>query len=919
MFFLLPVEKKESGGKVAFGDKKKKYCDDLFEETRKVIEMFTHELEKGKYADILVELEQHKVTADLSARKSAEDSTHPASESKMVSHGVKELVDELEKSLTLTSKGRSFKQVYDIYGSDEKVASWKFNEWDYGRNNVHLPCNARGLFISVDPKNPRIVARGYDKFFNIDEVYCTKWDWIEKNTVGPYEVTVKANGCIIFVSGLEDGTLVVCSKHSTGPREDVDRNHSEAGRMFLEKQLEDHSIDKEVFAKELYRRNITAVAEYCDDTFEEHILEYKGDKRGLYLHGVNLNTPEFETWPMGKVTEFAEKYGFKTIDSFQKDDLTSLRTFLDECSEKGTYQGMEVEGFVIRCHLSDDHKKAFFFKFKFEEPYLMYRQWREVTKNYITTKKRTFKFRKHSFITNKYLDFVTPLLDDDPKLCEDYLKGFGIIKLRNMFLDSYGMTGLEVLNYEKVKELEMKNAIDYDKVDEHTKFLIFPISVIGCGKTTVARVLTTLYKGKWGHVQSDDIRGKDKSVLIKRSLEMLSNPDVKCVFVDRNNHQYRERQQLFDWVEEFKEDFLPYDTNIKIIGVSFTSPDEFDEMKKITVDRVFERGDNHQTIKLNDYGEKKVLGIMSGFWKRYQPMNVSKSPDDLFDFTIQLSVLGDNSSLNNTRTIIERLHKEYAVLIPELPTEQDLERAFQEALSHKVEIASKIAGRGGKPRIKKVKATFFAVRVPKEYILEQIKALMEKNCNLEGIDLLRPLFSENRTQEKFHITLAHIIQGKRGDTRSKSIWKAYNDHYEPLMVTIAQQNADMKQKMGEKNSTFEPPKVVNTGESTRYRLSELCWDDKIVAVTVDLVHGADNSCVYNAEGKAVPGLDCSNTYPHITVGILKEGTKPVYSNSLCEEIARMRAEGVEPEVNGVYHLEFNDQDELTGDVYIDMS
>ena len=93
--------------------------------------------------DILVELEQHKATVDLSARKSTEDSIHPASESKMVSHGVKELVDELEKSLTLTSKGRSFKQVYDIYGSDEKVASWKFNEWDYGRNNVHLPCNAK--------------------------------------------------------------------------------------------------------------------------------------------------------------------------------------------------------------------------------------------------------------------------------------------------------------------------------------------------------------------------------------------------------------------------------------------------------------------------------------------------------------------------------------------------------------------------------------------------------------------------------------------------------------------------------------------------------------------------------------------------------------------------------------------------------
>ena len=128
---------------------------------------------------------------------------------------------------------------------------------------------------------------------------------------------------------------------------------------------------------------------------------------------------------------------------------------------------------------------------------------------------------------------------------------------------------------------------------------------------------------------------------------------------------------------------------------------------------------------------------------------------------------------------------------------------------------------------------------------------MEKNCNLEGIDLLRPLFSENRTQEKFHITLAHIIQGKRGDTRSKSIWKAYNDHYEPLMVYDCPTERGYEAKDGGKRTPRLSHQRRATGESTRYRLSELCWDDKIVAVTVDLVHGADNSCVYNAEGKAV--------------------------------------------------------------------
>jgi tRNA ligase len=36
---------------------------------------------------------------------------------------------------------------------------------------------------------------------------------------GPYELSVKENGCIIFISGLEDETLL-CSKHSTGVRQD---------------------------------------------------------------------------------------------------------------------------------------------------------------------------------------------------------------------------------------------------------------------------------------------------------------------------------------------------------------------------------------------------------------------------------------------------------------------------------------------------------------------------------------------------------------------------------------------------------------------------------------------------------------------------------------------------------------------------
>ncbi len=187
------------------------------------------------------------------------------------------------------------------------------------------------------------------------------------------------------------------------------------------------------------------------------------------------------------------------------------------------------------------------------------------------------------------------------------------------------MSGLEILNHEKVAKLELKNAIDYDKVDERTKFLIFPISVIGCGKTTTSQTLVNLFPDSWGHIQNDDITGKDKSQLMKKSLELLSKKEIKCVIVDRNNHQFRERKQLFEWLNELKEDYLVYDTNIKVIGVSFAPYDKLSEIRDITLQRVIKRGNNHQSIKWDELGEKKVVGIMNGFLKRYQPVNLDKS------------------------------------------------------------------------------------------------------------------------------------------------------------------------------------------------------------------------------------------------------------------------------------------------------
>jgi hypothetical protein len=56
----------------------------------------------------------------------------------------------------------------------EVVTSWKVAEHLYRSHTAVLPTLARGLFTTEDAAGEhRVVGRGYDKFFNVDEVAYT--------------------------------------------------------------------------------------------------------------------------------------------------------------------------------------------------------------------------------------------------------------------------------------------------------------------------------------------------------------------------------------------------------------------------------------------------------------------------------------------------------------------------------------------------------------------------------------------------------------------------------------------------------------------------------------------------------------------------------------------------------------------------
>ncbi|GMM33928.1 tRNA ligase [Saccharomycopsis crataegensis] len=910
-------------------------------------------------------------------------------------------VDSLEKSLNVNNKkGKGSKSVLTTFNKpDLPLASWKFKEWDYLNPEINLPSNARGLFTTENSPH-KIVVRGYNKFFNVNEAKETKVDAIKNNSQGPYEVTLKSNGCIIFISGLEDGTLVVCSKHSTGIIDNY-RNHSLQGKEFLERQLKELGVDSKEFGKALNELNVTAIAEYCDDDFEEHVLQYVGDDIGLYLHGLNFNIPEFKTFPMDLVTKFAVKFGFKTTSYFVESDVNKLFEFLEKSAKTGMYEGEEVEGFVIRCK-EKSTDSDFFWKFKFEEPYLMYRQWREATKKLIKVRDLNDpSFKKYNDVTRHYLEFVAPIINNHEKLGKYYLLGHSIIDLRKLYLKFIGKEGYELtkskaVDHEKaqnIKEIissrtmtqkEVEDDIEgiikglsHVQIDEKqvqaqmpapltdpkvdgcgyeilqiNKYCLIPIATIGCGKTTTALTLLNLFP-QWGHIQNDNlIKNKVFNKRLERkSLEFLmgntavldedklnveideflknpkkfgSNPysmvkeknktenkdkildSNNVIIVDRNNHMFRERKDLFSYLRSLKTSYLTNDGELvtdasgkvvriryqlKFICLNFLPKKYFpyanvsadDRLWNVTHGRIKDRGDNHQTIKLNSEKDlADVEKIMKGFIGRFQFCDPKKSPDSSFDSVIDLNIFEDNSSRVNAEKILKQLYGEFPeVLNGKMPTKEEIDEAFKKALDYKPKINKIVRGSGKKsedkqkknhkdknennsnPKPRSPKINYFGIEISDpSTLLSRVYSLINKKQNILNLEPTQNFFHKlaysQRIQPRFHVTLVHAAH------KDKSIFKGYSQLLESCLSSTT-------------NNATANKAIVPVGKICfDIKLDKLVWDGKAAAILVKIVG------VHNVPEDKKDTIKYGNSRLHITLGTENVSIKPFYSNTMLE-------------------------------------
>lgn len=745
-----------------------------------------------------------------------------------------------------TGKGKKHgfsckKTPFQVDGSPAKIVveSWRFQDWDYKRDD--LPTYARGLFTGKNEKDqPEIAVRGYDKFFNMEEVSATRWSNIQEKTQGPYELSLKENGCIVFISGLHDGTLLVCSKHSTGQGNKPEMSHAKAADRRVDKQLQAIGRTREDLARELRKRNATAVAELCDDDFEEHILAYGKEDAGLYLHGININLPEFMTYPGDQVQAFAAEWGFKKTDFLVMDDIKVAKSFLDEVAETGSYQGRDIEGFVIRCKArtgSSESYSDWFFKYKFEEPYLMYRQWRECTKALIA--KKPPRFKKHVKITEEYLLFARNRLAEDPNLGKEYAQNHGIIKLRDDFLKEINLKGSDIIRQEYTQLGGSPNEVS-------NNVILVPVATIGCGKTTIALALSHLFG--WGHIQNDNITGKNRPPRFTK--EVLTQLEEKSVvFADRNNASRHERAQII-------EDVHLTHPHVRLVVLNFVhDKGSLDKVRQVTQDRVLTRGDNHQTLQAAT-DLKKVVGIMEGFVQRFEPVNMFASPDDGFDSSIELDPTKD--SRENLETVIGQLSTQYPKLFTDLPTSEDLDEAIQLAMSdYKPDLRHDLS-RGPKNNNKnQQKENKNLLQIgKKKKPLEYVSISLPRNEIKEALDdafgrvssdkakFYKVLEKSRRVQPEFHVTLIHRANSKN----FPELWQKYSDMHEGGQVASDASNPG---KFGD----------------CQVMLERIVWDNRIMAIVARLVDD---------------GWECTNEVAHITVGTGGDHIKPRESNDLLK-------------------------------------
>ncbi len=219
------------------------------------------------------------------------------------------------------------------------ISSFNFtNKAFYDKVWDEQTTKARGLYL--DTMKGKVVARAYDKFFNINERPETKFDMLQYKLQFPVTAYVKENGFLGIVSYNEyEDDLFIASKST------IDSQFAQWFEEMLYEKVSSENIER---MKEYIKKNdVSFVFECVDMKNDPHIIEYSESE--LFLLDIVRNDMEFSKYEYDEMVDIANQLGL--IHKEKAFEIASWQEFFDWyydiLEEDYEYNGRKIEGFVI--------------------------------------------------------------------------------------------------------------------------------------------------------------------------------------------------------------------------------------------------------------------------------------------------------------------------------------------------------------------------------------------------------------------------------------------------------------------------------------------------------------------------------------------------------------------------------------------
>lgn len=217
---------------------------------------------------------------------------------------------------------------------EENISSFNFTHNAFYKKNWNdITCKARGLFI--DTEKNKVVARGYEKFFNINERRETELVHLVVKFKDKITCYKKENGFLGIMSWVNGKMFLASKSNNTGEFANYFRNI-----------YENSKINKLELENYLKNNDVSLTFEVVDVQNDPHIIKY--DESKIILLDIIHNKYEFEREPYEKVQELSKLINCecKTIYKEFKNSKDFFKWYIENTDEFDLSKE-DIEGVVI--------------------------------------------------------------------------------------------------------------------------------------------------------------------------------------------------------------------------------------------------------------------------------------------------------------------------------------------------------------------------------------------------------------------------------------------------------------------------------------------------------------------------------------------------------------------------------------------